>query len=131
MAIFYAGTVSENKATEVLTDHAASADSATVNDTNFPPANGIDCTGWKKVLVFVRFNAGTAPTVAFEPMLRCGSGWVKLAATAALGEGVAAIVETHGRLMYLRANAATGTPTNYDVFVAGYEAMVPDTIKRS
>lgn len=131
MAIFYPGSVSENKTTEVLANHAASADSTTINDTNFPPANGIDCSGWKKVVVFVRFNGGTAPTVAFEPLLRCGTGWVKLAATAAVGEGVAAVVEPQGRLMYLRANAATGTPTDYDVFVSGYEAMAPDTVKRA
>lgn len=130
MAITAPGSISENRATEVRTNVSA-ADSTTINDGNFAPANATSCEGWKRVLVFVRFNAGTAPTATIMPLARCGAGWVKLPNTAALAEGVGAIVETNGRHIFFRVEAITGSPTDLDVWVAGYEPFKADSASRS
>ncbi|NUP13766.1 MAG: hypothetical protein HOW73_47625 [Polyangiaceae bacterium] len=129
MAITKPGAIAEAATTEVRTDVAA-ADSTTINDGNFPPANAVDTAGSKSVHVFCRFNGGTAPTVTIEPLIRCGNGWVKLAQTAALAEGVAATINTFGRKVFFRVHAITGAPTNLDVFCSVAEPLVYDGPKQ-
>jgi len=107
MALKGVGAIAGNLAVEALTDHGASADSTTISDANFDPANAIDCAGWKKIAVFCRFNAGTNPTATLEPLVRAtpqpvvgGNGWARLAKTAALGDLVVAIIEVMGRNVF-------------------------------
>ena len=44
------------------------ADSATLNDTNIPPAQAIDCTGQDTILVGVEITGGSSPTMTIEAL---------------------------------------------------------------
>lgn len=123
MAITVPGSIASNDATLVRDNAPNAAESTTLSDANFLPANAVDCAGWKRVVIFAIFPDGTAPTVTIQPLIRCGSQWVALASTAAIAGQVGAIVETDGRKMFFRVSAVTGAPTNVDIYCAGYEPV--------
>jgi hypothetical protein len=123
------GKIAGNVAVIAVDDHGDTADSTTISDANFAPANAVCCEGWKQVAVFVIFTGGTAPTVTIEPLLKAvpaagvvgGSSWVRGAAkTAALTDRLMAIVDVNGRHFYPRVDARTGTPTSFDIMVIGW-----------
>ena len=126
MATTKPGAMATSDATKVRSALTA-ADSTTINDANFPPGDATNCAGAKRVLLVVRFTGGTTPTATIEPLVRMGTGWAKLAKTAAIGEGVAAVVETYGRKVYFRVDAVTGTPTSFDVYCGTAEAFRADS----
>lgn len=118
MPITYPGKISTAETTVARNDVSA-ADSTTINDTNFPPADATDCAGWESVMLFPRHTGGTNPTTAIQVLYRCGSGWAVGATTAALAEGTVAVVNTYGRKCFFRISALTGTPDSVDVHCAG------------
>jgi hypothetical protein len=114
------GAIATSASTAVRTAVTA-ADSATINDENFPPADATNCAGWKSVLLHVTFDGGTGPTATIVPLLRAGSTWLPATATAALAAGTLAQVTVFGRLVAFRVDAITGSPTSVTVRCAGFE----------
>lgn len=98
-----------------------SADSATINDTNFPPLNDVVTNGWRSVLVVPRFTAGTNPTVTLQILRRVGAGWAAGEKVGPLSDGQGVVLDVYGRETYLRVDAIAGAPTATAVHVAGYE----------
>jgi hypothetical protein len=114
------GSIATNES-NVVRSAVTTADSATLNDTNFPPADATNCAGWKSVLVHVTFDGGTGPTATIIPLYRAGSTWLPGTATAAIAAGTLAQVTTYGRLVAFRVSAITGSPTSVTVRCAGFE----------
>lgn len=83
---------------------AIAADSATLSDANFPPAEAIDCTGYDSILVGVDVDGGASPTMTIEALVRDenaadGARWKRLLLGAAPGVTLAALAnETTGAL---------------------------------
>ncbi len=104
-------------------------DSTTIDDTHFPADDACSPAGFKSVMVFCRFTAGTAPTATLqflhrvEPTTVAGSGWAVGPTTVTLSEGQAVWVETMGRDFYPRLAARTGAPTGIDIYASGWESF--------
>lgn len=119
------GSIATNASTAVRAAVAA-ADSATLNDTNFPPADATNCAGWKSVLLHVTFPDGTNPTATIVPLYRSGTTWLPGTATAAIAAGTLAQVTVYGRLVAFRVSAITGSPASVTVRCAGFEPFIYD-----
>lgn len=100
------------------------ADSATLTDTNIPPASAINCRGLETLWVRVDITNGTNPTMTLEALFRDadaadGSRWVRnrdasgVLTTPALAVGQAFEVTVDGwRSVFLRiAAVANATST--------------------
>jgi hypothetical protein len=129
MAQTVPGSIAEAGST-VVRDEVEAADSATLSDVNFPPENATQCAGWKRVLIDLTFDGGTAPTGTIVPLSRVGDRWVAGAATAAITAGVGAVVEVCGRLTAFRISALTGDPDSVTVHCAGWEPFRYDGPRR-
>ncbi len=75
---------------------AIAADNATLNDTNIPPAQAIDCSGYDSIYVGVEITAGSSPTMTVEPLFydpdaADGSRWKRLQQGARDGVTAAAL----------------------------------------
>lgn len=99
------------------------ADSATLNDTNFPPTidattgGAINCRGFETIWLGVDLAGGASPTVTVEMLVRDadasnGSRWKRMLVTPATLDGTGFVeVQVHGRFVYPRISAVTGNPT--------------------
>ncbi len=72
------------------------ADSGTLTDTNIPPAQGLDCTGYDTILVGVEITAGSGPTMTLEALFRDadaadGARWGRYSLGAAPGVTLGAL----------------------------------------
>jgi hypothetical protein len=101
-----------------------SADSTTINDTNFPPASDIVCNGWRSVLVVPRFTGGTAPTITLQILRRVGAAWAAGEKVGPISDGQSVVLDVYGRETYLRVDAIAGAPTATAVHVGGYEPFL-------
>lgn len=121
-----------------LTGAPVAADSATIADATFAPADGVVCTGWKTVAIFCRLTAAGATTANIQALIRAGAtpttaeSWI--VADPAAGGGAAAdgqfvVFTVMGRLLFPRVHALTGNPTVVDVYVAGWEPMPRETAR--
>lgn len=126
----------------IVTGAPVAADSATLNDTNFPTAfdatNGgaFSCRNLDTLLIGVEFTAGTAPTATVEFLFRDaeaadGSRWKRLLLGSRPGVTLGALAtEDTGALdgvsfvemrcygadlVYPRFKAVTGTPTGIKI----------------
>ena len=120
MAITKPGTIAERNST-VVRSAVTAADNATINDTNYPPADLTQGAGWKRAGLFPRFVAGTNPTVTLQVLHRAGSGWVRGAISEPLAENELWTPEVAGRDFYVRVHTLTGSPTNVSVHCSGWE----------
>lgn len=96
----------------------------------FGASDAVDCAGWRSVVVYPVFSAGTAPTVKIRPVYRVGSRWVLGTESAALSEKGAAVFDVMGRKTYFSVGALTGSPTNVSVYAAGWEPFGYDGPRR-
>lgn len=82
------------------------ADSTTLSDANFPPANGIDCSGLDTIFVGVEIDGGTNPTLTVEALFydasaADGSRWRRILLGAAPGVTLGSLAnETSGALAF-------------------------------
>lgn len=115
--------------TAKLRSAVTTADSATLSDGNFDPTTATACANWFRVAIYPRFTGGTAPTVTIQILVRGniadGTGyWAVLPnKTAALTEGVIAIIEVGSRDVFFRVDAITGSPTSVDIWGTGWEQV--------
>jgi hypothetical protein len=108
-------------AVRTKTGSPVTADSATLSDGNFPPANACDCTGWRRILVLPRFTGGASQTVTLQVLYRLDGAWTAGDKTADLGEGELAEIDVYGQDVFLRIDAVTGNPTTVVLRVIGWE----------
>jgi hypothetical protein len=125
MATTKPANISTSGSTVVRTA-VTTADSATINDTNYPPGDLTHGAGWNRVLVFPRFVAGTSPTATLQVLHRAGSSWVLGETSDPLADGAAWTPQVSGRAFYVRVVALTGTPTNVSVHCCGWEPFKYD-----
>lgn len=122
MAITYPGRISDANASKIR-DAVSAVDNATINDTNYPPANLTDCSGCKSVIVFPRFQNGTTPNCKIRPMYRVGDAWVLGDVSGDLTEGLAAVIQVMGRKVYFAVTALAGgvASTDVDIYCSAWE----------
>lgn len=124
MAVTTPGTTAGNGVTAIRTAIAA-ADSATINDTNYPPASATLCKGWKSVLISARGVGGALTSISIQALYRLGTEWVLgPAATVLSADGASAAFDTMGHLCFFRVTAVTlGAATSVTLNCAGWEPM--------
>ena len=118
-----------------ITGAPVAADSATLNDTNFPPVtdstNGgmINTRGFESIWLNAEMSGGTNPTVTVEMLVRDGdasngSRWKRLLVAPATLDGTGFTeVAVYGRLVYPRISAVTGSPTSVNMLAFPGEAI--------
>ena len=130
MAVTNPGIPSGNGVTAIRAGLLA-PDSATINDTNYPPADATACKGWKSVLISVRGVGGALTTVSIQALYRLGTEWVLGPTATVLGaDGASAVFDTMGRTVFFRATVVTlGAATTVTVSCAGWEPLPSATTR--
>lgn len=114
--------------THRTTTGAAATDSATINTTNFPPANGFSGCQCQSVWVVWHGTGGTsADTVKFVPLMWDGiaNAWNLMPEITAIKDTALELVLYGAQLMFLRiSNISSTTATNITVTVAKANASI-------
>ncbi len=114
------GLINGNGANAVRTAVTV-ADSATINDSNFLPADAMAGVGWRSVLITPTFVGGTAPTVVVQVLRRAGSQWIAMESTVPMVAQQGVNVDVYGRDTFFRVSAVAGSPTSVTILCAGWE----------
>jgi len=103
------------------------AESTTINDTNFPPANDTACYGWQTVKLVPKLTGGSSPTVTIQVLERVASStsfWSLGETSVPLSDGQSYELEVGGREVFFRLAAVTGSPTQVDLHCGGGEPLL-------
>lgn len=103
------------------TTGAAAADSATINDTNFPPAGAFSSTGSISTWVVWTGTGGTAAdTISVVPLVRDGVNdlWYLTPAITLTKDTLKEVILYSAGAIYLRISAVSTTATAVKVRVA-------------
>ena len=124
MAVSTPGIPSGNGVTAIRSA-LTTTDSATINDTNYPPASAVLCKGWKTVLVQAVGVGGALTSVSVQALYRLGTGWAIGPTATVLGsDGASAAFDTMGRTVFFRVTAITlGAATSVTLNCAGWEPL--------
>ena len=128
MAVSTPGIPSGNGVTAIRSA-LTTTDSATINDTNYPPDSATLCKGWRSVLISSAEVGGTLTSVSVQALYRIGAAWaIGPSATVLTGSGASAVFDTMGRTVFFRVTALTlGTATSVTLNCAGWEPL-PGTL---
>lgn len=99
---------------------APAAESSTLNDTNFPPADALHCAGAKAILVYYDDAGGGAGTVDLQPLVRDGINniWLPLPVVQVAGRAPQ-VIPVHGaNQVFLRLDAVAGAGNDVKVRAA-------------
>jgi hypothetical protein len=101
------------------------AESATLSDANFPPANALHCAGAKTILVYYDDDSGGAGTITFQPLIRDGVNglWLPRPTVVVTGRSPAEITVFGANEVFLRVNAVAAPGNNAKVRAAVGEWM--------